>query len=53
MARQVTALKSRQAKAMTELNTEIAEMDRVRENVVTAHGEKFYNKNSRRKEMSL
>ena len=53
MARQVTALKSRQAKAMTELNAEIAEMERVRENVVTVHGEKFYNKNSRRKEMSL
>ena len=51
--RKINELQSRQAKEMVALNTEIAEMDRVRSNLITSHGEKFYDKNSqRRKEIS-
>jgi hypothetical protein len=35
------------------LNTEIVEMDRIRANVVSVHGEEFHKKHSRRREMAI
>ena len=52
--KQVKALQTQHAKEMAVLNTEIAEMNRVRANIVTTHGEKFYRDNSqKRREPSL
>ncbi len=45
--KQHNALRTRHAKELTVLNTEIAEMGRVRENLVLVHGEGFYQRNSR------
>jgi hypothetical protein len=51
--RLINAQKSRTAKEISALTTEIAEMDRVRTNVITTHGEGFYDKHSRRREMAI
>jgi hypothetical protein len=40
------ALKTNHAKELTALNSEIVEMDRIRANFVSMHGEEFYQKNS-------
>jgi hypothetical protein len=51
---QHNTLRTRHAKEMTALATEIAEMDRVRANVIATQGERFYNNNLRRdKEAAL
>jgi hypothetical protein len=42
------ALKNSHAKELVALNTEIAEMDRIRENTIAVHGETFYKKHSQR-----
>jgi hypothetical protein len=46
--KQHDALKSSHAKEMKALNTEIAKMDRIRENTIAVHGENFYKKHSQR-----
>jgi hypothetical protein len=46
--KKVNAQKSRTAKEIASLNTEIVEMDRIRSNFITTHGENFYNKHSRK-----
>ncbi len=52
--KQHNALRTRYAKEMAALSTEIAEMDRVRANLIATHGEQFYNKNAhKRREMEL
>ena len=43
------ALKTRHAKEVAALNTEIVEMDRIRENTIAVHGEDFYRKHSQRR----
>jgi hypothetical protein len=47
------ALKTRHAKEVAALNTEIVEMDRIRANVISVHGDGFYKKHSRRREMEI
>ncbi len=52
--RQHNALRTRYAKEMAALGTEIAEMESVRANLIATYGEQFYHKNTRkRKEMEL
>ena len=45
----INAQKTRTAKEIAALNIEIVEMDRIRENLITTHGEGFYDKHSQRK----
>ena len=47
--RQINDRKSRTAKEIAALNTEIVEMDRIRENLVVTHGEDFYRRHSKPK----
>jgi len=51
--RLINAQKSRTAKEIAALNTEIVEMNRIRENVITTHGEGFYDKHSQRKRKGM
>jgi hypothetical protein len=46
--KQHDVLKASHAKEMKSLNTEIAEMERIRENTIAVHGETFYKKHSQR-----
>jgi len=47
--KQINDRKSRTAKEIAALNTEIVEMNRIRENLVITHGEDFYRKHSKPK----
>ena len=44
--RRINESKARCSKEIAAINTEIVEMDRVRENIVTNHGTKFYEQHS-------
>jgi hypothetical protein len=52
--RRINESKARCSKEIAAINTEIVEMDRIRENLISNHGERFYKQNSkpRRREMS-
>ena len=47
--KQHNALKTRHAKEMAALNTELAEMNRIRQNFIAVHGEEFYKQNSQKR----